>query len=187
LAVQAVLTLLAAVGGIFVGLRLAPRGTDIAGDLHDLQNRLAADAMANATLAEMHKAEDGQEDWRKREWANLRRIKLEALLIKVHDCEHFVNPLRDAALKNPQQRDPLSELDVITTLYFPELKVDVDAYLQQCRTKRSAVSEAQSSVGKSNGVANVPSDVKRADFEAARDRLSTSARNLTTEIMGVGQ
>ena len=86
---------------------------------------------------------------------------------------------------------PLSELDVITTLYFPELKAEVDAYLGQCRAKRIDVSAFPSEVGKLDAPLTTTHQVgpgmTRTEFEAARDRLSAAARKLTIQIMGVDQ
>jgi hypothetical protein len=116
-----------------------------------------------------------EEDWREREWANLRRMKLEVLVAKVHDCEHFVEKTAISPA-GPQERDPLSELEVITTLYFPELKVEVDTYLDQCRARRT---ETQ------NGTAKVTGDTDQGVFRSARNKLSAAAQSLTTQIMGV--
>jgi hypothetical protein len=141
---------------------------------------------------ETDKGAIGQEDWRTREWATLRRTKLEKLLIRVHDCEHFADQLRNTTLKEHlEQRDPLSELEVITTLYFPELKAQVDAYLGQCRAKRIDIFAVPSEIGKLDAPLTTTHQVgpgtARTEFEAARDRLSAAARKLTTQIMGVDQ
>jgi hypothetical protein len=110
------------------------------------------------------------EGWREREWANLRRTKLEVLVDRMHDCENFVGETAAAS-----ERDPLSELHVITILYFPELKNEVDRFLDLCRAHRSEAS-------KDEGVA---STIETAGFRSARDQLSAAAQHLTIRIMGV--
>jgi hypothetical protein len=110
------------------------------------------------------------EGWREREWANLRRTKLEVLIGSVNDCERFVD---HGAAGGADQRDPLSELHVITTLYFPELKAEVDLFLERCRGRRSSLLEG------------VASETDTAAFKSARDQLNLAARKLTTRIMGV--
>src|SRR3981081_1640552 len=106
---------------------------------------------------------------------NLRRVKLEVLLAKVHDCEHFAEQIAISST-GEQERDPLSELEVITTLYFPELKFEVDGYLDQCRTRRTEALATPK---------NVTEQTDRTDFKSARDQLSAAAQSLTTQIMGV--
>jgi hypothetical protein len=53
---------------------------------------------------------------------------------RMHDCERFEGPTVGNEVSD---RDPLAELQVITTLYFPELKAEVDRYLERCRAWRS--------------------------------------------------
>ena len=112
-----------------------------------------------------------EKGWREREWAKLRRAKLEVLVNRMHDCERFVEP---TAGSNVGDRDPLAELQVITTLYFPELKAEVDRYLEQCRARTSGAP----------GTTDV-NEFGLTDLEAARDQLSAAAQGLTTRIMGV--
>jgi hypothetical protein len=109
--------------------------------------------------------------WREREWANLRRIKLEVLVNRMHDCGRFGEPTVGSEVN---ERDPLAELQVITTLYFPELKGEVDRYLESCRAWRSGAP-------RTTGTGELGS----ADVEAARNQLSAAAQSLTTRIMGV--
>jgi len=173
LAAQVMLTLFAFGGGALVGAYLR-KNFATKPDLDDQQDQLPGDTK----MVETVKSEIDHENWRKREWANLRRIKLEALLSKVHDCDHYFDQLPDTTFESAllEGRDPLSELEVIATLYFPELKADVDQYLDLCRVR------------KAEGLARTAmAEVKRADFETVREKLSTAARNLTTEIMGVAE
>lgn len=183
--VQAVAMLAALAGGIFIGMHLRTRVTKT--DVGDLRDQIRGDTKSSETV----KAEIEQENWRTREWANLRRIKLEALLNRMHDCEPYLDRLRQRPAKatSAEERDPLSELEIITTLYFPELKVEVDDYLGRCRAQKSTILEARSEAKKSEAplqpIENTGSDMNGTEFEAVRERLNVAARNLTVQIMGV--
>jgi hypothetical protein len=161
LVVQTVLTVLGFGAGILFGEYFRTRATKKV----DAPDRSQIHATA-PTL---------EEDWRKHEWANLRRMKLEVLVAKMHDCEHFVEQIAISSA-GAQERDPLSELEVITTLYFPELKVEVDGFLDQCRARRTAAPTTTK---------NLTKETDHADFKFARDQLSAAAQSLTTQIMGV--
>jgi hypothetical protein len=76
----------------------------------------------------------------------------------------------------PQERDPLSELEVITTLYFPELKSEVDGYLDRCRARKTEALTITESV---------TSKMVLEDLKSAREKLSAATQSLTTQIMGV--
>ena len=164
LVVQAVLTVFAFGAGILFGeyCRTRAAKTDVDGP-----NRSQIHATA-PTL---------DENWREREWANLRRMKLEVLLAKMHDCEHFAEQIAISSA-GAQERDPLSELEVITTLYFPELKIEVDSFLDQCRERRTEAPSTTENVTKNKKMV-------QEDFKSARHQLSAAAQNLTTQIMGV--
>jgi hypothetical protein len=166
IAVQSVLTVIAAAIGAFCGEHLRTRGKDLAtkADFDSVQQQLKA----NTQLVETIKAELGQQDWAKREWTNLRRTKLEALLEKVHECEHYLDQHRLNALEGKprgSQRDPGDDLDTILSLYFPELETEVRAYLNLYRTQIVAG-------------ATLVADLLRADGNLAeRDRLREAFRN----------
>jgi hypothetical protein len=109
------------------------RGQNLA-TKHDF-DELKKQLKANTDLVENIKSEVSQRDWAQREWTNLRRIKLEALLEKMHDCKAFLNVQRRKAIKGEieaQERDKWSELDDIGTLYFRELRNEVDNFSNKC-------------------------------------------------------
>jgi hypothetical protein len=80
LVVQTVLTVFAFGAGILFGEYFRTRATKT-----DVDGPGRFQDTAGATLGD---------DCRKREWANLRRVKLEVLLNKMHDCEQ---PLRECS------------------------------------------------------------------------------------------
>jgi hypothetical protein len=128
LLIQALLTLLAAGGGAYFGEYLRTRGRNLAtkADFESLQNQLRA----NTELVETIRSEVGQKDWARREWTNLRRIKLEFLMQRLHDCDDYLDRYRSAALggNSLAERDPRDELDTIAALYFPELEPEEYAF-----------------------------------------------------------
>jgi hypothetical protein len=120
LAVQVLLTIVAAGLGAFLSEYLKTRGQHLAtkADFDSLQAQLRA----NTELVETVKAEVNQKDLIKREWRNLRCLKLEQLLTKLHDCEDYLNQLMHDTIdrKVLPARNPLGELTTIANLY--ELK-----------------------------------------------------------------
>jgi hypothetical protein len=97
LAVQVVLTLAALGIGVFLGEYLKTRGKNLAtkADFDSLQNQLSD----QTRLVETIRSEVGQKDWARREWTNLRRIKLEELMEKMHECETYLDRLSRRASK----------------------------------------------------------------------------------------
>jgi hypothetical protein len=81
-------------------------------------------------LVETIKADISQRDWIKREWQTLRRTKLESLLEKYHDCRQYLERHRVKSIDAEfvTERDPISELDSLATLYFPELNKEVSDF-----------------------------------------------------------
>src|SRR5262245_32814719 len=108
LLVQVVILAAAAAVGAFFGEYLMTRGKNLAtkADFVSLQDQLRA----NTELVETIKAEVGQKDWARREWANLRRTKLEELIEKMHDCLVFIDQFAAGKGTDLQQRDSLNEL-----------------------------------------------------------------------------
>jgi hypothetical protein len=195
LAVQVIVTLLAAGFGTFLVEYLKTRGKNLAttADFERLQKELSA----NTKLVETIKADVGQRDWAAREWTNLRRVKLEELLNKVAVCEAFCERQYHHILDTgsiPTERDFGSELDMITTLYFPELRSEVSAYLVQFHQFRSANAKlgGQLASAESDQTARwAAMEAYSADHKTryplilkARKELNDAARKLILKIMG---
>ncbi|GEP61531.1 hypothetical protein [Reyranella soli] len=67
---------------------------------------------ASTTIVERVKSELAQRDWAAREWANLRRVKLEELVGKASECrEYLIEHMRAA-----QERQELPKGDPINDL-----------------------------------------------------------------------
>jgi hypothetical protein len=196
LAIQVVLTLLAAAAGAFFGEYLKTRGKNLAtrADFESLKAQLRA----NTELVETIKTEVGHRDWAKRERTNQRRIKLEELLNKLHDCDHYLDELRSSALdaKFFSGRDPQPELATVAALYFPELKKEVDAYEDQFHKQKV------DTLSLANKVIQISSSNPDARLQLSKDyiasynytplldaaaKLRRVAAKLLREIMGVAE
>jgi hypothetical protein len=198
LAIQVVLTLLAAAAGAFFGEYFKTRGKNLAtrADFESLKAQLRA----NTELVETIKSEVGHRDWAKRERTNQRRIKLEELLNKLHDCDHYLDELRSSALdaKFFSGRDPQPELATIAALYFPELKKEADAYVAQFRKQKSDSLQLTVTVMRLNPSDNDARLKASNDYMASYDLtykallnadhdLQRAAAKLLREIMGVAE
>ena len=137
LAINVIVMALAAGFAAWFGSFLKTKGQNFATkrDFDDLQKQLRA----NTELVEGIKSEVSQRDWTQREWTNLRRIKLEALLEKTHECEVYLDRQRDSAFEGKimtPERDPIGELETLAVLYFPdfpELKSEAESLVSTCR------------------------------------------------------
>jgi hypothetical protein len=165
-------------------------------DFDDLQKQLSA----NTELVEGIKSEVSQRDWTQREWTNLRRVKLEALLEKMHESEAYLERLRsscDEGKLPDYEHDPIIELDAIGKLYFPELSNAVSGFYQ--RSKALAVialdlGQAISKAGNDPDARQSAYDTYNPRFRAlyedliyARHGLTAAARSLLERIMNVDE
>jgi hypothetical protein len=165
-------------------------------DFDELQKQLSA----TTKLVETIKSEVSQLDWAQREKTTLRRLKLEALLEKMHECEDYLDRRRDTAVEGKPamaERDYLKELDAMATLYLPELKSEVDQFVFTCRDERLLIIKLAQAVLNANAK-NDPTAKEAAykDFSNnwslqvrrnARDALTAAARSLLERIMNVDE
>jgi hypothetical protein len=194
LAIQLVLTLLAAGLGAFLGEYLRTRGKNLAtkADFESLTGQLRA----NTELVETIKADVSQKDWAEREWTNLRRAKLEVLLDKMHECQSYLEHGREKALNGEAatERDPQPALKTIAALYFPELAREVGAYTLAYRENArasnalgleilNAADAADRQLARDKYKSSFSKDYKKALL--AQEGLTSAARNLLIEIMGI--
>jgi hypothetical protein len=95
-AIQVVFVLLAVAAGIFLGEYFKTRGRNFA--TRDDFITLLEQLHTNTKLVETIKSEFGQRDWASREWATLRRVKLEELVAKNADCDEYLYRSRSKAI-----------------------------------------------------------------------------------------
>ena len=197
LLVQVLLTLLAAAAGASFGEYLKTRGKNLAtkADFESLQNQLRA----NTELVETIKAEVGQRDWTARERTSLRRIQLEALLEKMNDCDNYIdqhrNRFMDSKGTDPDQRDYLSELNAMRSLYFPELENEVRRFYVSGKEQITLgldLAQKLDSAGNDMAARKSAYDTFRRkwrerykEHSAARSALTAAARRLLVSIMDV--
>jgi hypothetical protein len=115
-------------------------------DFDELQKQLSA----TTKLVETIKSEVSQRDWAQREWTTLRRVKLDALLEKMHECEEYLERRRQSAIDGEvakPERDPVSEFDVLAAI-FPELKDGADRFSLSCSAQLALFSEHAAEVSK---------------------------------------
>jgi hypothetical protein len=131
LVVPGLLALLGAVLGEY--LKTRAQNLAIKADLRSIQAQLRG----NTEIAETIKANVSQRDWAQREWANLRRTKLEKLLENIHKCNGImietINHATEGVVYQDSAPSPWHEASTIVILYLPELQKEFDAFDEACR------------------------------------------------------
>jgi len=92
-------------------------------------DQLVVQLKATTAAAEQVKSAIAQTDWANREWRTLRRVKLEELVTAVHSARHWLDVETNARFFGDQANSDLSpvwKLEVITSLYFPELRPEAN-------------------------------------------------------------
>jgi hypothetical protein len=162
-------------------------------DFDELQKQLKA----NTQLVETIKSDIGQRDWTARERTSLRRIKLEALLEKMNDCDNYLDQHRNRFLDgkgtDPDQRDYLNELNAMGSLYFPELENEIQRFYLSGKeqiTLGLQLAQALGSAGDDMAARESAYDTFRRNWlerykehSAARSALTAAARRLLVSIM----
>ena len=172
------------------------RGQNLA-TKHDF-DELLRQLEANTEAVETIKSEVSQRDWAQREWTNLRRIKLEALLEKMHECETYLERCRSAALEGSagESGPVLDDFRTIADMYFPELRKETGEFVMECRLEAIALLNLGQTVLR----AGDDSAARQRAFDnftaahwppkkrvEARDTLRDAARSLLERIMNVDE
>jgi hypothetical protein len=155
---------------------------------------------ANTELVEKVKSDVNREDWAAREWKNLRRLKLEELLTKMHEADNFLEFLRIESIYGRvvhDRSDPIGAFETIGKLYFPELTQQTfelvrlhhenriasvtlakDLLLEKKKpTLEQCRDEIIAKFHEADGA-------RSAQIATARQALKTAARNLLVGIVG---
>jgi hypothetical protein len=193
--IQILLVALSAGIGAYFSEYLKTKGKNLATrqDFEDLKAQLRE----NTELVENIKADVGQRDWAAREWKNTRRIKLEELLTKMHDCDAFADRFRSQSIDGVSntERDPVGEMETLGVLYFPELKAEVHEYAAAHRQHKLAGSTLANGLIQDKDV----SHKRQAHYDAymsgyqdrlaatslAQSKLNAAARRLLVQIVGI--
>jgi hypothetical protein len=98
----------------------------------------------NIKSTEQIKVAVNYNDWLTREWKSLRQKKLEELLQSVYQADHWQQLNRDATLfgsgKDPGL-SPLATVQLLSGLYFPELKSSIDTFIMANNKLALCISE----------------------------------------------
>jgi hypothetical protein len=210
-----VMVLVSALVGAFAALGASyfrTRGQNLA-TKHDF-NDLLKQQEKTAEAVETIKSEISQRDWAQREWTNLRRIKLEVLLEKLHECETYLDRHTGRFLGGEsldhEEGDPANALLALGDLYFPELKDESGRYyihwkelivlgLKHSKTvlsaKQDVLTAKQGADLPSHQVAHKSAmdalsrewNASRAILNVDRSKLVAAARSLLERIMNVDE
>jgi hypothetical protein len=195
LVAQTVLMLIAAAAGTFTVEYLKTRGRNLAtkADFEEVKRQL----QITTEMVETIKTEVAQKDWARREWTNLRRMKLEEFLSQMEECELYLDRQRHKAFDGELlvERDPHPKFDSLATLYFPELLAQVKAFSSVYRNRFLANTKLTVDVqgaGQNLATRQAVGDQYLSDFPRASGELHdvmmelrASARKLIVEIMNV--
>jgi len=215
LVIQVVLTCVAAAAAAYLGAYLKKRGEHLAtkDDFKEILRQEGArtnvvetiketikaevalsQVEASTKIVEKVKSELAQRDWAAREWANLRRVKIEELLSKVNECREYLVEHMHAAEQRQElpKGDPINDLETIARL-FPELKDETKAFLDLHRLRVHEGRMLQIFFAQGGEVANkyksqyadkwAKSIVK--ELPQVSEKLAEAARELLEKIMGV--
>jgi hypothetical protein len=152
---------------------------------------------ASTKIVETVRSELAQRDWAAREWANLRRVKIEELLGKVNECRAYSDLHRDAAYRGEPlpAGDPVIALKTISQLYFPELRKEAKAFSEmherfifegeKLRIKVAHASNEAEAARHREVYSGWTANIKVREEEKVWATLTGAARKLLEDIMGV--
>ena len=217
LLIQVVITIFAAAAGAFCGVLFKKTAEHLMNKAHfdELQRQLAestalvatiksqieqSQLAANTAIVAAVRQEFADREWARREWANLRRVKIEELVGKVNECRTYLKRHSDAVDRGEPipANDPLIQLETIALLYFPELKQQTDAFSLMHKTLvlegdklRYFEEHASTKEQKDDVKARRSKHASLAGFTNVRHAkklsaaLINSARGLLQDMMGV--
>lgn len=179
------IALLAVSGSIsaFVSNYLRKRAETFANkaDFDELLRQLRATTDA----AESVRSVIAKNDWAEREWRTLRRIKLEELLTAMHAATHWLDKEMDArffAEPMPSEASPIWKIEVLTSLYFPELQSEAGAFDLALAQYRSWIVDVQAELSSAGQAPEQRQAVFNARFPQMREmrpKLLLNAKALT--------
>jgi hypothetical protein len=149
----------------------------------------------STNIVETVRSEFAQRDWATREWANLRRVKIEELLGKVNECREYLAEHSRAAYDGQElpKGDPINDLETIAVLYFPELKDETKGFLERHRLlvhegrklKMILPRGGEEAKKRKSEFASKAAITDVRESSKASEKLTEAARELLEKIMGV--
>jgi hypothetical protein len=149
---------------------------------------------ASTKIVEKVRSELAQRDWAVREWANLRRAKIEELMGKVNACREYLVEHVNAAYHGQElpKGDPIDDLESIARLYFPELKDEAEAFLKmhrhlvfEGRKLYFALARGEEAKELKSAFAANAAITKQKESPRVSEKLTEAARELLEKIMGI--
>src|SRR6266568_1404061 len=124
------LLFLSTAAGVFLVKYLGKRAEVYAtrSDLHEVLRQLKA----TTELTEQVKVAVSHADWLAREWKAIRRSKLEELVESAISLTQWLDHQRSVSFFQVEQKNPAppaDRVDMLTSLYFPELEVESAALI----------------------------------------------------------
>ena len=122
--------------GAYLGGYAKKRGESFAtkADFKDLLAQLKITTQATEEV----KLKVGHEDWATREYKTLKRLKLEELMQAIHETEEWLSEHQNHIIfagPASSKSSPITKVERLSGLYFPELDPYVKTYNQNCRTQ----------------------------------------------------
>jgi hypothetical protein len=140
---------------------------------------------ATTEAAESVRSAIARADWAEREWQTLRKVKLEELLTAMHATTHHLDAEINARLfdeEMPAEASPIWKVEALSSLYFPELSVEANAFGLVFAQYRSWVIDVQaqlSSAGRDLIQRQKVFDARFPEMKQMRPKLLASAQLLT--------
>ena len=193
LILQVVIIVIAAGIGAFCGEYLRNRGRHLAtrADFSSLQQQLRA----NTEMIAQVESSIAQRDCAQREWAVLRRQKLETLLQKAHTFDDYLERAVDLSFDGRliTELSPEGEIATLGVLYIPELQRELTVLLErgaqslkEIQTFARAIAAAKDDPANRDEILKKHREtIMRPEFKAAVDELRTAARPVLLKISGL--
>jgi len=139
------LTVIATAVGTYFAAYLKTRANNFATKA-DFNELLTQQASIKETTAKIEQSVS-HKDWTIKEYKTVRRIKLEELLLAIHECDVFMDKQRLYALNEGPRNDliePIHRIFIIGQLYFPELAQHLSTFTNCYLEYKTYVNQAGS-------------------------------------------
>ena len=140
---------------------------------------------ATTEAAESVRSAIAKTDWAEREWQTLRKVKLEELLTAMHSATYHLDAEQNARFFDegmPSDASPIWKVEALSSLYFPELSAEADAFNLMFAKYRSWVIDVQaqlSSAGNDPSRCQTVFNARLPEMKERLPRLLASAQLLT--------
>lgn len=120
-------------------------------------------------------------DWAQREWRTTRRVKLEELLGAAYSLDQWLNSQQERWMNGKQPTDetrPMERLQLLATLYFPDLKDEVHAVWMAHQNALMHIVQVGSKAGQARLITNADAyGAALEEFKSGWSALYTHSRS----------